>query len=174
MPGKLITEDYRVMLRGEINRTIQSRYASLQDFFVDSFGAGRRQGVSDALRDAGITLEVLQQAVPRAGELDFFDLAAHTAFDRKPRARKERVIKARKRNYFVKYGDQTRADLGALLEKYADHDITDLEDSIILELPPFIRLGTKTQYRRGVFGGRKRFSQALTEMERALYDAVHG
>jgi len=168
--GKLITEDYRVMLRSEIRRTIQSRYASLQDFLVHWIEAGRKQAVIDELREAGIPLEVLQQAVPQAHELDAFDLVAHIAYDQKPLTRKERADQVRKRNYFAKYGDQARAVLEALLDKYADHGVTDLEDPNVLELPPFTELGTKTQIRRGIFGGSERFSQALTEMERALYE----
>jgi type I restriction enzyme R subunit len=170
--GKLITEDYRVLLRGEIKRIIQSRYASLKDFLVHWIEAGRKQVVLDELKSAGIPLEVLQQAVPQADELDAFDLVAHIAFDQKPLTRKERANHVRKRNYFAKYGDQARAVLETLLEKYADHGIADLEDPNVLELPPFIELGTKTQIRRGIFGGNERFSQALTEMERVLYEPI--
>jgi len=170
--GKLITEDYRVLLRDEIKRTIQSRYASLNEFLVHWIEAGRKQVVLDELKAAGIPLEVLQQAVPQADELDAFDLVAHIAYDQKPLTRKERADQVRKRNYFAKYGDQARTVLEALLEKYADHGITNLEDPNVLELPPFTELGTKTQIRRGIFGGNERFSQALTDMERALYEPV--
>jgi type I restriction enzyme R subunit len=76
----------------------------------------------------------------------------------------------RKRNYFSKYGDQVRAVLEALLEKYADHGITDIEDPAILELPPFSELGSKTQIRRGIFGGNEAYSNAITDLEHALYD----
>lgn len=58
-----------------------------------------------------------------------FDLIAHIAFDAKPLTRRERAENVKKRNYFAKYGDQARAVLEALLEKYADHGITDIEDA---------------------------------------------
>jgi type I restriction enzyme R subunit len=168
--GQLITEDYRVLLRTEIKRTIQTRYASLKDFLNHWIEAGRKQAVLDELKDAGIPLEALQQAVPDAADLDVFDLVAHIAYDQKPLTRKERADRVRKRNYFAKYGDQARAVLEALLEKYADHGIADIEDPNVLELPPFRDLGTKTQIRRGIFGSNERYSLALTELERALYD----
>ena len=76
----------------------------------------------------------------------------------------------KKRDYFAKYGDEARAVLEALLEKYADHGITDIEDPRILELPPFTQLGTKTQIRRGIFGGPDKFSEALTDLEKAIYE----
>ncbi len=124
----------------------------------------------DELKEHGIPLEILSQAVPNGAELDVFDLVAHIAFDAKPLTRKERAEQVKKRNYFAKYGDQARAVLDALLEKYADHGITDIEDPAILELPPFSALGTKTQIRRGIFGSNENYSQAITELEHALYE----
>ena len=86
--------------------------------------------------------------------------------------RKERANNVKKRNYFGKYGEQARAVLEALLEKYTDHGIADIEDSKVLELPPFYELGTKTQIRRDIFGSNEQYSQALTELEHALYDRL--
>lgn len=71
---------------------------------------------------------------------------------------------------FGKYGDQDRAVLESLLEKYADHGIADIEDSKKLDFPPFDQIGTKNQIRRGIFGGPGKFTQALTELEQALYE----
>jgi type I restriction enzyme R subunit len=115
-------------------------------------------------------LEVLTQAVPNSGGLDVFDLVAHIAFDQQPLTRRERANNVKKRNVFAKYGDQARAVLEALLEKYADHGISDLEDSKVLELPPLNQYGTKTQIRRGIFGSAEQYSQAITELEEALYE----
>jgi type I restriction enzyme, R subunit len=112
----------------------------------------------------------LTEAIPNSADLDIFDLVAHIAFDQKPLTRRERANNVHKRNVFSKYGDQARAVLEALLEKYADHGIGDIEDSKILELPPLDRYGTKTQIRRGIFGSAEKYSQALTELEEALYE----
>jgi type I restriction enzyme R subunit len=97
---------------------------------------------------------------------------AYVAFDRKPLTRRERANRVRKRDVFSKYGDQARAVLEALLEKYADHGISDIEDHKILELPPFEQYGTKTQIRRGVFGGVEQYARAVSELEKVLYDDV--
>ena len=168
--GKLITEDYRVFLKGDIQKTLRSQFASLDEFLIRWNEAERKQAIIDELMEQGIPLSVLSQAVPNGEELDAFDLVAHIAFDQKPLTRKERAEKVKKRNYFAKYGDQARAVLEALLEKYADHGITDIEDAAILELPPFTSLGTKTQIRRGIFGSNENYSKAITELENALYD----
>jgi type I restriction enzyme R subunit len=126
--------------------------------------------VIEELEDQGIPIEVLTQAIPNSSEFDVFDLVAHVAFDQKPLTRRERTNNVRKRNIFAKYGDQARAVLEALLEKYADHGIGDIEDPKVLELPPLDHYGTKTQIRRGIFGSAEQYSQAITELEQALYE----
>jgi len=168
--GNLITEDYRVFLRDEIKKTLRTQFASLDLFLRRWNDAERKQAVIDELKMHGIPLSILSQAVPHGEELDAFDLVAHIAFDQKPLTRKERANNVKKRNYFAKYGDQARGVLEALLEKYADHGITDIEDAAILELPPFTDVGTKTQIRRVIFGGNEKYSQAITELENALYE----
>ena len=170
--GKLITEEYRVHLKDEIKKTLLREFGTLDDFLRRWTEAKRKQAVIDELREQGIPLEVLREAVPKGEEIDPFDLVAHIAFDQPPLSRKERAANVKKHNYFGKYGDDARAVLEALLEKYADHGITDIEDPKILELPPFSKLGTKTRIRRGIFGGNEKFSQALTELEQAIYEKL--
>jgi len=168
--GKLITEDYRVFLKDQIRKALLAEFGSLTEFLRRWSEAERKQAVIDELGDHGVPLKVLAQAIPNSAELDVFDLVAHIAFDQNPLTRRERANNVKKRNYFAKYGDQARAVLEILLEKYADHGIGDIEDSKVLELPPFDRYGTKSQIRRGIFGGAEQYSQALTELEQALYD----
>ena len=69
---------------------------------------------------------------------------------------------------FAKHGEQACC-AGALLDNCADHGIADIEDPKVLELPPLDQYGTKSQIRRGIFGGAEAYAQAVTELERALY-----
>jgi type I restriction enzyme R subunit len=168
--GKLITEDYRVVLKDEIKKTLQTEFGSLSNFLRRWNTAERKQAVLEKLAEQGVALDVLQQAVANGSELDAFDLVAHVAFDQKPLTRRERANQVKKRDVFGKYGEQARAVLEALLDKFADHGVQDLEDAKILELPPFDQFGSKTQIRRGIFGGVEQYTQALHELEQALYD----
>lgn len=168
--GKLITADYRVYLKDEIKKTLQSQFGSLDDFLRRWSEAERKRAVIEELEEQGVPIEVLTQAIPNSSEFDVFDLVAHIAFDQKPLTRRERANNVKKRNVFAKYGDQARAVLEALLEKYADHGISDIEDPKILELPPLNQYGTRTQIRRGIFGSAEQYSQAITELEQALYE----
>lgn len=168
--GKLITEDYRVLLKDDIKKALQAEFASLTDFLRRWNTAERKQAVLEELADRGVPLGILQQAVPNGSELDAFDLVAHVAFNQKPLTRRERANNVKKRDVFGKYGEQARAVLEALLDKFADHGVQDIEDAKVLELPPFDRFGSKRQIRRGIFGSVEQYAQAIQELEQALYD----
>lgn len=168
--GKLITEDYRVLLKDDIKKALQAEFGTLTDFLRRWNGAERKQAVLEQLADQGVPLEILQQAVTNGSELDLFDLVAHVAFDQRPLTRRERANNVKKRDVFGKYGEQARAVLEALLDKFADHGVQDIEDAVVLELPPFDQFGSKTLIRRGIFGSVEQYTQAVQELEKALYD----
>lgn len=168
--GKLITEDYRFLLKDDIKKALQTEFGSMTDFLRRWNSTERKQAVLEELAEQGVPLATLQQAVANGSELDVFDLVAHVAFDQKPLTRRERANNVKKRDVFGKYGDQARAVLEALLDKFADHGVQDIEDAKVLELPPFDQFGSKTQIRRGIFGGVDQYTQAVHELEQALYD----
>jgi len=168
--GKLITEDYRVLLKDDIKKALQAEFGTMTDFLRRWNSAERKRAVLEELAEHGVPLEILQQAVANGSELDVFDLVAHVAFDQKPLTRHERANNVKKRDVFGKYGEQARAVLEALLDKFADHGVQDIEDAKVLELPPFDQFGSKTQIRRGIFGSVEQYTQAVHELEQALYD----
>ena len=169
--GRLITEDYRVLLKDELRKALRLEFGSLTEFLRRWNSADRKKAVLEELAKHGAPLNVLQQAVPNGQELDAFDLVAHVAFDQNPLTRRERTRNVKKRDAFGKYGEQARAVLEALLDKFADHGVQDIEDAEILELPPFNQLGSKTHIRRGIFGGVEQYQQAIRDLERALYES---
>ncbi len=104
-------------------------------------------------------------------DLDPFDLICHVAFDQPPLTRKERADNVRKRNYFTKYGEQARAVLNALLDKYADEGIENIENPNVLNVEPIRSLGTPVELIRA-FGGKKQYEEAIRELEQQLYGAA--
>ena len=168
--GKLITEDYRVLLKDDIRRALQAEFGSLTEFLRRWSSTERKQAVLEELAEHGVPLDILQQVVPGGDELDAFDLVAHVAFDQKPLTRRERANNVKKRDVFGQYGEQARAVLEALLDKFADHGVQDIEDAKVLELPPFDQFGSKTQIRRGIFGSIEQYTQAVQALEQALYE----
>lgn len=168
--GKLITEHYRVLLKDDIKKVLQAEFGSLTEFLRRWTSAERKQAVLEELADHGVPLDILQQAVPGGDELDAFDLVAHVAFNQKPLTRRERANNVKKRDVFGQFGEQARAVLEALLDKFADHGVQDIEDAKVLELPPFDQFGSKTQIRRGIFGGVEQYTKAVQALEQALYE----
>ena len=162
--GKLVTES----LRDFSKKTLQKRFASLDDFLNRWNAAERKQAIIDELASEGLLLDPLAEEVGK--DLDPFDLICHVAFDRPPLTRRERADNVRKRDVFTKYGAQARAVLEALLQKYQDEGLTDLDDPRMLKVPPFDTMGTPIELLKP-FGGRSGFEQAVHELQAALYAA---
>ena len=118
--GRLVTET----LRDFTKRALLGHYASLDEFLRDWNTATRRQAIVEELEKEGLLLEPLAEEVGK--DLDPFDLICHVAFDRPPLTRRERAENVRKRDVFAKYGDQARAVLEALLQKYQDDGVIEL------------------------------------------------
>lgn len=161
--GSLITES----LQDYTRKQLREKYASLDTFLQKWTQSERKQAIIHELKNQGIFLDALADEVGR--DYNTFDLICHVAFDQPPLARRERVENVRKRDYFTKYGDQARNVLNALLDKYADGGIENIENSQVLELRPINQLGTRAQIIRNVFGGKEKYWDAIHELEQELY-----
>lgn len=161
--GTLITESYRDFTR----KQIQTEFASLDDFLQRWNSAKKKQAIIDLLEDYGIVLDNLAAEIGK--DYGDFDLIAHIAYDQPPLTRKERANNVKKRNYFTKYGEQARAVLSALLEKYADEGISTIESAKVLKLKPFSDIGTPVEIINKVFGGKEQYETAIQELEQELY-----
>jgi type I restriction enzyme R subunit len=160
--GKLVTET----LRDFTKAALKKRFASLDDFLKRWKAAERKQAIIEELEAEGLLLDPIADEVGK--NLDPFDLICHVAFDRKPLTRRERADNVKKRDVFAKYGPQARAVLDALLAKYADEGVLNLDDTNVLKIAPFTSLGTPVQLIKA-FGGRQGFEKAVHEMQGVLY-----
>ena len=160
--GRLVTESLRDFTR----RALRRRFRSLDDFLKRWHAAERKQAVVEELAAEGLRLDVIADELGK--DLDPFDLICHVAFDARPLTRRERAENVRKRDVFARYGDQARAVLDALLTKYADDGVINLDDARVLRIPPFSGLGTPVQLVRA-FGGRDGFVAAVHDLQAALY-----
>lgn len=161
--GKMVTESYRDYSR----KNILKEYASLDDFLQKWSFTKKKTTIIEALAEYGIELAELAQEVGK--DYGDFDLICHIAFDQPPLTRRERANNVKKLNYFTQYGEQARAVLDALLDKYADEGITSIENNNVLKLDPFSRMGTPVEIINGVFGGKANYEQAVQALESALF-----
>ena len=160
--GKLVTESLRDFTR----RALKKRFASLDDFLRRWKAAERKQAIVEELEDEGLPLDRIAEELGK--ELDPFDLICHVAFDAKPLTRRERAANVKKRDVFNKYGEQAHAVLDALLAKYADQGVFNLDDVSVLRIPPLTELGTPVQL-INAFGGKDKFVAAVHDLQAALY-----
>ena len=160
--GKLVIES----LRGFTKKALRKRFATLEDFLRRWNAAERKQAIIEEMAAEGLPLTVLVNELGK--NLDPFDLICHVAFDAKPLTRRERADKVKKRDVFRKYGERARAVLNALLDKYADEGLLNLDDANVLRIPPIDRLGTPLELVRA-FGGKPGFERAVRDLQSALY-----
>ena len=162
--GKLITSN----LKDYTRQKVRAQYQSLDEFLNKWNKADKKRAIIEELTEQGIVYENLKEAINK--EMDIFDMICHTAFDQPPLSRAERANNVKKRDYFTKYGEQARAVLNALLDKYANEGIENIEDMNILHVNPLNQFGTPHEI-VGLFGGKKGYMDALNELEREIYAA---
>jgi len=160
--GKLITES----LKDYTRKAVLGEFATLDAFLQRWTAADQKQAVLSELEQHGVFFSELAEQVGK--DLDPFDMICHIAFDRPPLTRRERADSVKKRNYFAKYGEQARAVLEALLEKYADEGIEHIESINVLRVQPISSFGTPVEIVR-LFGGKDQYERAIRDLESALY-----
>ena len=160
--GQLIT----VSLKEHTKEIIRGKYSSLDDFLNKWNSTERKEAIISELQEQGILVEALMEAVEK--NLDLFDLICHIAYDQPPLTRKERADNVKKRNYFTKYGEQSRKVLEALLDKYADEGIENIESIEVLRIKPFDEFGSPVEIIKQ-FGSKEKYFEAIKELEIELY-----
>lgn len=103
-------------------------------------------------------------------DVDDFDFICHVAYDQKPLTRRERANNVKKRDFLSKYSGVAREVLEALLDKYMNTSIYEIEKTEILQLDPFKKFGKPSKIAT-YFGGKAGYLQAIKELEEELYKA---
>ncbi len=162
--GKLLRQESVIDYTKE---NIRGEYASLDNFIRQWTEQDKKEKIRDLLRERGIDLNALKTDRNMA-DVDDFDFICHIAFDKKPLTRRERANNVKKRDFFSKYSGAAREVLEALLEKYMNNGIYEIEKTEILKLDPFLKLGKPAKI-TGYFGGKEEYFKALRELEEAIY-----
>lgn len=160
--GKLITES----LKDYTKKTLLKEFHSLDDFLTRWNSADKKKALIEELEQHGVMLENLREEVKK--DLDIFDLICHVAWDKPALTRRERANNVRKRDYFAKYSEQAQKVLQALLDKYADGGIENIENLDVLRLDPISTLGRPVEIFK-LFGGKEHYLAALKNLETEIY-----
>jgi len=163
--GALIT----VSLKDHSKEIIKGKFTSLNDFLNKWNSTDRKEAIVAELQEQGVLVEALTEAIDK--KFDLFDLICHVAYDQPPLTRKERADNVKKRNYFTKYGEQSRKVLEALLDKYADEGIENIESIEVLRIKPFDEIGSPIEIIKQ-FGSKEKYFEAVKELEYELYKSA--
>ena len=162
--GKLLRQESIV---DYTKKNILDEYASLDNFIRQWTAQQKKEKIREMLLNEGIDLEKLK-AEQNMTEVDDFDFICHIAFDKKPLTRKERANNVKKRDFLSKYSGMAREVLNALLDKYMNTGIYEIEKTDILKLDPFIKYGKPSKI-ASYFGSRDAYLKAVQELENEIY-----
>ena len=162
--GKLLRQESIVDYTKE---NILGKYASLDNFIRQWSAEEKKEAIRDLLRQRGIDLEQVKEQQGMA-DVDDFDFICHVAFDKKPLTRRERVNNVKKRDFLSKYSGAAREVLEALLDKYMNTGIYEIEKTEVLKLDPFVKMGRPAKI-ASYFGGKDGYLKVVKELENQIY-----
>ena len=162
--GKLLRQESIIDYTKE---NILGRYASLDNFIRQWSAQDKKEAIRDLLRQRGIDLEQVK-AEQGMTDVDDFDFICHVAFDKKPLTRRERANNVKKRDFLSKYSGAAYQVLEALLDKYCNIGIYEIEKTEVLKLDPFLKMGKPAKI-ASYFGGKEGYLKAVRELEQAIY-----
>lgn len=153
---------------GEKVRTL---YATPAAFRAEWAMADKRSAVIEGLAERGIDLGALLAESERPDD-DPFDLLCHLAWNSPTHTRRERAdrLRSAEPDLFTRYGDDAKAVLDALLEKYAAGGPDQLALPAALKVAPVSDFGNPSEIARR-FGGPNRLREAVAELSERLYAA---
>lgn len=166
--GKRLTCRKLTDWTGEKVRTL---FATPAAFRAEWALPDKRGAVIDALAERGIDLHALAEDTGRPDD-DPFDLLCHLAWNAPltTRAERAKALRAREPDLFARYGDDARAVLDALLDRYANGGPDQLALPQALKVQPVSDFGNPSEIARR-FGGAPQLRDAVAALTRALYAA---
>ena len=162
--GKLLKQE---SIEDYTKESIIGTYQTLENFIQTWNGEQKKEIIRNMLKEKGIDLELIKKD-QNMTDVDDFDFICHIAFNQKPLTRRERAENVKKRDIFGKYGEAAREVIEALLDKYAELGIYDIESTEILKQNPFTKYGKPARI-AALFGGNDKYRQAIRELEAELY-----
>ena len=162
--GKLLRQEDIVVYT---KSNILGEYASLSDFIRKWSDEDKKESIRGLLMKRGINLESIK-ADQNMSDVDDFDFICHVAFNQKPLTRQERANNVVKRDFLSKYSGAAREVLEALLDRYMNTGIYEIEKTEILKLDPFQKFGKPSKIAQ-FFGGKEGYLKAIKELEKELY-----
>ncbi len=164
---KLVLVEYRDF----VARVVRTLFSTASDLRAQWGVRVGRQGVAAELARRGIDIDELAE---RTGmlEADALDILVHVAWNQPLATRRDRARRVAKEyaEFFEKRRPEAREVLEALLEKYAEYGIGQLDDLRVLQVPPLTEMGSPAEI-AARFGSAESLREAVAELQKLLYVA---
>ena len=151
-------------------KSIIDTYATIETFTSKWNALKRKSEITEMLKEVGIDITTLKHD-RNMDDVDDFDFICYIAYGKKTLTRRERAEQVKKRDVFSKYGEQARLVLEALLDKYMDEGISELENIAVLKNDPFRKLGSPASIAK-LFGGKEGYLKAVNNLVQLIYNAA--
>ncbi len=162
--GKLLRQE---SITDYTKENVRGEYATLDSFISQWTGEEKKETIKELLLERGIDLAPMKADL-HMEDVDDFDFICHVAYDKKPLTRRERANNVKKRDFLSKYSGAAREVLEALLDKYANIGIYEIEKTDILKLDPFMKMGKPSKI-AALFGGKDGYLKAVHELQAEIY-----
>lgn len=151
-------------------KAFKNKFATLDNFKGEWSEVDKKKAILEEVDGGKELIDAIREEDPSMKGMDVFDIICHVAFDKKPLTRKERAANVKKRGILNKYNGKAREVLEALMDKYQENGILDIEDKKTLNNEPFRSIGNPVRIMK-LFGDIRGngYDKALKEIENELY-----
>jgi len=170
---QIIGEDGRTLrtekLTDYTRRAIKNMYPTLDAFRGAWAQADKKQAIIDEMKEHDVLLDAVIEEMPQMKDYDYFDIIIHLAYDQQPITRRERAKRVKESNFLADYSEKARQILEALMDKFGETGVTNIENPLILKLDPFAQIAKRPMILNRIFKGQEDYNRAVKELEKELY-----
>lgn len=148
-------------------RNVQGQFGKLDEFIDEWRSNPKKEAIRELFRGWGVDLEEFKEQ-EKMTNYDDFDFICHLAYNQKPLTRKERAQRVKQSGWLDRFVNPAREVLEALLDKYADNGVYEIEDIAVLNLEPFLKMGKLSRI-VSYFGGKENYLKTVHELAQTIY-----
>ncbi len=163
--GNLITMSIIDYSRTNLRRI----YTYFEKFREVWLAQKKKEELLQRLVSEGVFIDYVKETLPQEN-VDDYDVLSYIGYDIDPLTKEERIDRILASGYLNKFSPENQDIIRLLLEAYRSHDIDELTNMRILNMPEFIQKGTPPSIVNG-FGGREKYMEMLSEIEQQIYSA---
>ena len=163
--GNLITMSIIDYSRNNLRRI----YTYFEKFREVWLAQKKKEELLQRLVSEGVFIDYVKETLPQEN-VDDYDVLSYIGYDIEPLTKDERIDRILASGYLDHFPPDNQDIIRLLLEAYRSHDIDELTNMRILNMPEFIQKGSPPAIVNG-FGGREKYMEMLEEIEQQIYSA---